>query len=202
MRHLLLTTLLLFGLSSCEDEEKKLAQQSKELQESQAQKEALLIEIKAKDIALAKARENAKVAQAKLLAEQAAKKEAFLEAEKIKAETKNHQAQDALQNTQLAPIGVEVKEHKITIDTQKTKDFFQKLGKTVESKINKITEDLKKGMIDEKKAGVKVDNTHINIDLNKTKDFLDSWSKKMQGFVQAFDSMAKKIDTKSDKLRN
>ena len=202
MKHLLLASLLLFALNSCGEDEQKLAQQSKQLQETQAQKEALLAEIKAKDTALAKAREDAKAAQAKLLIEEEAKKEAFLEAEKIKAETKKRQIQEAGQNTQLAPVGVEVNEHKITIDTQKTKDFLQQLGKTFENKINKMTQDLEKGIVDEKDAGIKIDDTRINIDLNKTKDVLETWAKKMQGFVQTFDSMAKEVDTQAQQIQN
>ena len=202
MKHLLLTTLLLFGLNACGEDEKKLEQQSKQLQEAQAQKESLLAEMKAKDTALAKAREENKMAQEKLLVAEKAQKQALIETQKIKDEAQKHQENEGIKNTKLAPVGVEVDNHKITIDTQKTKDFFEQLSKTFEKKINKIAQDLEKGTLEEKDAGVKIDDTHINIDLNKTKEYLESWGKKMQDFVQAFDGIEKSMDTESDKIRN
>lgn len=202
MKHILLTSLLLFGLTACGEDEKKLAEQAKQLQKTQTQNNALVAEIKAKDAALLKAREEAKAIQEKLLVEEEARKKAFLKAQKEKERLQRHQTEAAIQNKKLSQVGIQVKEDEITINTKKTKDFFEQLGKTFENKIKKITQDLEKGMLDEQDAGVKIDETHINIDLNKTKDFLEGWGKKLQGFVQDFDSIAKELDTQTQQIQN
>lgn len=207
MKYLLLSCILLFTLSSCGDAEAeaskaKVAQQAKLIQEAQAQKDALLKEIQAKDAALAKAREEAKDTQAKLLAQEQAKKEAFLKEEAAKKAAQEHLAKEKIANAKLSNVGVHVEEDTITIDTKKTKDFFEQLGKTFQDKIQKMTKELDKGIINEEDAGVKIDETHINIDLNKTKDFLETWGKKMQGFVKEFDSMAKEMDANIKPLEN
>ena len=196
MRYLLLTLLFIFSLSSCGEEETqkihemKAAQEAKAAVETKAQKDALLAELKAKDVALEKARKETQIAQTKLLAQEQAKKEAFLKEQR----QKEKEVKQIAQNEKLSHVGINIDNNKITIDTDKTKAFFKKLGQNFEDKIKKITQDIEKGVIDQKDAGVKIDETHISIDLNKTKDFLELWGKKMQGFVKEFDSMAKEMD--------
>jgi hypothetical protein len=184
-------------LSSCGEEETKKIQEMKATQkdkatiEAKAQKDALLAELKAKDLALEKARKETQNAQAKLLAQEQEKKEAFLKEQR----QKEKEIKQIAQNEKLSHVGINIDNNKITIDTDKTKDFFKKLGQNFEDKIKKVTQDIEKGIIDQKDAGVKIDHDTINIDLNKTKDFLELWGKKMQGFVKEFDTMAKEIDT-------
>ena len=205
MRNLLLSLTLLFTLNACGDAQEEAAKQAKLIQEAnkaKAEKDALLVELKAKEKALAKAREEARSIQAKLLAEEKARKEAFLKAEARKAEAAKHIATQQTTNKKLSPVGIEIKENKITIDTNKTKDFFQQLGKNIEAKMTQLTQKLEKGIVDEKEAGVHIDDSHINIDLNKTKDFLETWGKQLQGFVKEFDNMAKEIDNKSQQINN
>jgi hypothetical protein len=205
MQNLLLLFILLFSLTACGDSEEKAAQQAKltqEVQEAKAQKDALLTELKAKEQALAKAREEAKAIKAKLLAQEQAKKEAFLEEESRKAQERKRAIENNTTNKKLSNVGIQVDKNKIIIDTNKTRDFFQKLGKTFENKIKKITQEIEKGVIDEQGAGIKIDETHINIDLNKTKDFLEQWGKKMQGFVKEFDGMAKEMDKSIKTIEN
>lgn len=197
MRPILLTLLLLFTISACTDNETqakhdaKMAQEVQQHKRLQAEKNSLLAELKAKDMALEKVREEALVAQAALLAQEKVKKEAFIEEQRQKKRTEKQ----AVQNEKLSNIGINIDQNKITIDTDKTKDFFQKLTQGFEDKIRKITQDIERGVIDHKDAGVKIDENHIDIDLNKTKDFLELWGKKMQSFVKEFDTMAKEIDS-------
>jgi len=179
MQNTLLILILLFSLTSCDNSEEKIAQQTKLAQEAQIQKEALLKELKLKDIALTKAREEAKAIKEKLLAQEQAKKEAFVQEEARKAL--------AEKNKKLSPIGIHVEKNTITIDTNKTRDFFKQLGKQFEDKVTKIVTDIEKGLVNEEESGLKIDKSHINIDLNKTKSFLELWGKKMQGFAKEFD---------------
>lgn len=197
MKHLLFTLLLLFSFSGCgEDEAKakldaKLAQETQNALDAKVQKDALLAELKAKDLALEKARKEAQVAQAKLLEQEQEKKDAFLK-EQLQKEKK---AKEVAQNKKLSNVGINIDNNKITIDTDKTKSFFENLGKTLETKITKLTKEIETGIIHQDDAGVHIDKNNINIDLNKTKDFLELWGKKMQSFVKDFDTMAKEIDT-------
>jgi len=190
MQNLLLTLLLLFSFSGCNDDKQKSINNAKIAQESKAEKDALLAELKVKDKALQKAKLEVKAAQEKLQRQAQAQKEALLRNQAHKAKVE----EQTIQNEKLSKVGISIKENTITIDTNKTKDFFQNIGKKLGDKLKKITEDIQEGMIEEKDAGVKIDETHINIDLNKTKDFLEAWGKKMQGFVKEFDDMAKEMD--------
>jgi len=194
MQYLYMTLILIFSLSACDNNEQKAQQETQRIKQAQAEKDALLAEIKAKDEALHQARLETKKAKEKLLQEEQKKKEAFL-----KASTKKSKEQ---KNEKLSNIGITIKEHKITIDTNQTKKFFQNISQKLGDKLRKITQNLEKGMLDEKNAGVKIDKTHINIDLNKTKDFLDAWGQKMQNFVKEFDDIAKKIDTETQQIQN
>jgi hypothetical protein len=187
MRHLIITAFLLFSFSACDDDKKQAIHDAEIAKEKNA---ALLAELKSKDEALQKARNEAKKAQEKLLLQEKAQKEAFIqEQQRKKRELLNIQKADKLSNA-----GISIEKSTITIDTNKTKSFFKNIGKTLETKLKKITDDIEKGKLDGNDSGVRIDQNHINIDINKTKDFLESWGKKMQSFVKEFDDMAKQID--------
>jgi hypothetical protein len=100
-------------------------------------------------------------------------------------------------NSKFSQIGVTSKEGKITIDTNKTKEYFKGLAHQMKTKMDKMSTDLEKGIIKNEEAGIEMDETHINIDLNKTKTFLETWGKKMQGFVKEVDSIAKEFDAQN-----
>jgi len=197
MRYFLLTSILLFSFSACNDTSKEVVQDSEIAQDTHAEKEALLAELKAKDEALLKARHEAKIAKEKLLMEEKEKKEAFIASQRQKKEE-----QQTKQNEKLSNVGITVQNNTITIDTNKTKDFFKAIGKNLGEKLQKMTQDLEKGILKDEDAGVDIDEKHINIDLNKTKDFLEAWGKKMQGFVKEFDNMAKEMDIETKHLEN
>ena len=197
MRNLLLPTLfILFTLTACDEDKKQAQEQTAIAKAVKAENDVLLAKLKAKEDALQKARLEAKIAKEKLLAEEASKKEAFL---KMQAQ-KEKQNRASQKNDKLSKVGISIENSTITIDTNKTKDFFQNLSKALGNKLKKITTDIEKGMIDQKDAGVKIDETHINIDLNKSKDFLETWGKKMQEYVKDFDAMAKEIDVEKKQL--
>ncbi len=91
--------------------------------------------------------------------------------------------------TKLNRIGITIDNGIITIDTNKTKDFLGNLNDKMKSQIKKISDDLKKGIIDTKEAGIQINEKNIHIDLNKTKNLLDVWSKKIETFTKAFDDV-------------
>ena len=116
--------------------------------------------------------------------------------EELLAEFKaKEEAKKAEQNdTKLSRIGITMDDGKITIDTNKTKEFFQDMTKKLSDKIKKMTKELQEGTIENKDAGIELNESHINIDLNKTKDFVDDWGKRMQGLVKEFDEIVKGIE--------
>ena len=180
MQYLYITLLLVLFLPACNKDEQKMTQ-------IQVEKDNLLAEIKAKDEALHKARLETKLAKEKLLKQEEEKKE--------------EEQKKALKNDKLSNIGITIDKQKITLDTNKTKEFFQNISQIFGNKLKKITQDLEKGILDEKCAGVNIDKTHVNIDFNKTKNFLDAWGQKMQGFVKEFDDISKVMDTQTHNIQ-
>ena len=169
MRYLILTLILLLSFTGCEDK-KQLDQ------EAQAKHDAQI----------------AKQVRAEVLAE--------LQAEKIPKKVMQEQAlpeeKHSLEhkNAQLNQMGIQLEKNSITIDTNKTKDFFNDLSKKLDVQMKKISDDLAKGIIDTKEAGVEINEKHIHIDLNKTQNMLEDWGKKIQVFVEEFDDITNNIE--------
>ena len=169
MRYLLLTLTLLLSLSGCQ-EQKQLDE------EAQAKHDAQI----------------AKQVRAEVLAE--------LQAEKIQKREIQTQVSSREKNSlehkdaQLNQMGIHMEKDRITIDTNKTKAFFNDLSKKLDVQMKKISDDLEKGIIDTKEAGVEINEKHIHIDLNKTQNMLEDWGKKIQVFVQEFDEISKDIE--------
>ena len=115
----------------------------------------------------------------------------------VQAEYKAEQLKrekETKENTKFNKVGINVNDGTITIDTNKTKDFFKQFSKSMEVKMKKISDDLQQGIVDSKEAGINIDNEHVNIDLNKTKTFLEDWAKKIQVFAHEFDTISKDLD--------
>ena len=125
----------------------------------------------------------AQQARAELLAE--------LEAEKALKQKESQEKNE----TKLSKMGVHMDDGIITIDTNKTKDFFRDLNQKMAVHIKKISDDLEKGIIETKEAGVEMNEQHIHIDLNKTQNLLQDWGKQMQIFVQEFEEVAQRLET-------
>ena len=87
--------------------------------------------------------------------------------------TEDKQEKKVLEN-----MGIEVESGKIVIDTKKTEEFFDRIGRTLEREVNKMEKGLDKP--DSSDIGVKVKKDKIEIDLNKTKSFLENFAKGMQ----------------------
>ena len=131
------------------------------------------------------AEHDAKIAQqakAELLAELKAKEEKLKENTLLK------------KDDQLSQMGITSNDGKIVIDTNKTKDFFQQMAGKFKTKAENFSEDLKKGIVDDKEAGIEINNSHINIDLNKTKSFIDTWGQKIESYAKEFDTLTKDIN--------
>ena len=134
------------------------------------------------------AKHDAKIAQqarAELLAELEAKKE---------LQDKN--------TSKLNNMGINMEDGTITIDTNKTKDFFRDLNKKMGEQMKKLSDDLEKGVVETKEAGIEINEQHIHIDLNKTQDLLIDWGKKIQVFVQEFDEIANTLEINSTNTTN
>lgn len=99
-------------------------------------------------------------------------------------------------------MGINVNEGTITIDTNKTKSFFNELGKQMDLKMKKMAEDMEKGFVEDKNAGIEINPQYIHIDLNKTRDLLLQWGQQMQVFVEEFDRMTKSVETNSTNSTN
>lgn len=99
--------------------------------------------------------------------------------------------------SKLNNMGINMEDGTITIDTNKTKDFFRDLNKKMGDHMKKFSDDLEKGIVETKEAGIEINEQHIHIDLNKTQDLLIDWGKKIQIFVQEFDEMAKTLEINS-----
>lgn len=195
MRYLLLTLTLLLTFSACTDDsakhETKIANITKE---AEAKQEILRAEIQEKSAALKKAQLETKLAKEELQAQ----KKLLVETHKKKELEQTRSTKDE----KLSKLGISIKDSSITIDTNKTKDFFENIGKQLGEKLKKVTQEIQEGSLIERDAGIQIDESHINIDLNKTKDFLQEWGTKMQGFIKEFDTMAQELSIESLEINN
>lgn len=153
------------------------------------------------------AKQDAKIAQQareELLAELEVKKQQELKQQKTQRQAINtpiKQTADIkeelsmrVQNTKLNPIGIHVEKNSITIDTNKTKAFFEELSQKMSLQMKKISDDFKQGVIDTKEAGIEINKQHINIDLNKTQNMLDDWGKKIKSFIHEIDDISESLE--------
>ncbi len=99
--------------------------------------------------------------------------------------------------SKLNKMGINMEDGTITIDTNKTKDFFRDVNKKMSEQMKKLSDDLEKGIVETKEAGIEINEQHIHIDLNKTQNLLIDWGKKIQVFVQEFDEIAKTLEINS-----
>jgi len=117
----------------------------------------------------------AKEAKAELLAE--------LKAEE-KAKKKEREARE--KNSTLFKIGIYQEGDTITIDTNKTSNFFKDLSQQITREMKKFSDEMEKG--------IEVDENHIQIDLNKTGNILDKWHQKMQNFANEINAISKSLE--------
>jgi hypothetical protein len=125
-------------------------------------------------------------------------REQLLEELKAKETAEQKAKEEKEKDSKLSQMGVTIDKGVLTVDTNKTKGFFQDLGNKLENKMKTISKDLDDGTLNEKEAGIELNKTHINIDLNKTKNFLDDWSVKMQALIKELNTIIKELDEKAD----
>jgi formiminotetrahydrofolate cyclodeaminase len=100
-------------------------------------------------------------------------------------------------NDLFSKMGVELGDGKLNIDLTQTKDFFNALKETFESKAQEIQKDISEGKIDmAENVGIKIDKENINIDLNQTKNFVESFGKKIEGFLAELEKSVEDINKK------
>jgi hypothetical protein len=181
MRYLLITLTFLLTFTGCQDKEHldKEAQAKHDAQIAQNARAEVLAELKAKYLQ-EKENQEKKLSEAKL--------------QKIETVTSEKATVTDEKNVKLNQMGIHMEKDSITIDTNKTKEFFNDLSKKLDLEMKKISDDLEKGIIETKEAGVEINDEHIHIDLNKTQNMLEDWGKKIQIFVQEFDDIAKNLD--------
>lgn len=112
---------------------------------------------------------------------------------KAAAEAKAQKAEES--NSTLLRMGISKSDGVITIDTNKTKTYFERMAQQFSKEMHKFSKEFKEGKIDQENAGIEADETQIHIDLNKTEHFLEKWGKKMQDFTQEFDMLLDELDS-------
>jgi len=194
MRYILLSFILLFSFSACTDDSKHSKHYEKQIEkitkETKIQTESLRKELQAKEIALQKAQ----LQTIKLADELQVYKQAEAQ-KKIELQQKKHLEKTLSQKEEkLSKLGITLEKNKITLDTNKTKDFLENFAKLINTKLEKVSQDFQKSALTEEDAGIHIDENNVNIDLNKTKDFLQEWGQKMQGFIKEFDTITEEIN--------
>ncbi len=195
MHYFVLPFILLF-FSACTDDTAKYEAKIKELthliKNIEAEKNSLHANMKEKESLLRQLQQETEQLKEDLLLLK--RRYAQVEEEKMSAlQTKN-------QKEKLSKLGITVQENKITLDPQKTKDFFETFAKELNKKVKKVTEELQEGSPLQKDAGIQISESQINIDLNKTKDFLNNWGKKMRSFIKEFDKIAQEFKIDSNEI--
>ena len=196
MRYLLVTLSLLLSLSGCQDKKQlnEEAQAKHDAQIAQQARAEVLAELKAGTLQagnLQVKKVQIEKLQKKVIQEQAHPEDKLQQTQMPKKEEKHSLGH---KNAQLNQMGIHMEKESITIDTNKTKAFFNDLSKKLNVQMKKISDDLEKGIIDTKEAGIEINEQHIHIDLNKTQNMFEVWGKKIQAFVEEFDEITNNIE--------
>ncbi|MCF6245539.1 MAG: hypothetical protein L3J43_10960 [Sulfurovum sp.] len=192
MQYLLPIFILIFSFSACTDDTKQHEKQINAIKEAaNEEKNQLLKALQVKDNALKKVQLETQKLQEELLKQKQSL--LALEQKMLSKQTTVHK------DDKLSKVGITVQDDKITLDTSKTKDFFENFAQELSSKLQKVSQELQQDLHSGNDTGVNISETNINIDLNKTKDFLQEWGNKMQGFIKEFDDIARdlNIETKN-----
>ena len=87
-------------------------------------------------------------------------------------------------------MGISKEDGVITIDTNKTKNFFDEIGKQVTHQMKEFSKDLDEG----RGVGIASNEGQIRIDLHKTGNFLEKWGKKMEEFASELEDLSKEFE--------
>ena len=191
MRHLLVTFSLLLSLTGCQDKKQldEEAQAKHDAKIAQQARAEVLAELQIEKL-------QAKKIQLDKLQKKSIQNQALPEKKLPQTQTPEKENKHSLEhkNAQLNQMGIHMEKDSITIDTNKTKDFFNDLSKKLDVQMKKISDDLEQGIIETKEAGIEINEQHIHIDLNKTQNMLEDWGNKIQVFVQEYNEISKNIE--------
>ena len=95
------------------------------------------------------------------------------------------------QSEQFDKVGLMIKENKITLDMNKTQNFFKNLVDNFAEKIEKLNRDIEKSIESPQEIGIDITQDSINIDINKSKKYFNGLKEKMQNFINEFDTISK-----------
>ncbi len=93
------------------------------------------------------------------------------------------------------PLGIEIRNGKIIIDTNQTKNFLDSVGRQLDNGFRKIEKDLRKNQIKTpNETGVIITDDKMEIDLNKSRNFMKKWMKSMEGVAKELDRTMRDIE--------
>jgi len=179
MYKIALSCLVVLAMAGCESkQEKEQVKQAELFKQEQVQKAAT--EAKAKVVAQ-------KSAEREAAAKALTQKRAREEQERLAAEKAN-------EPSVMEKMGVTMQDGKITIDTNKTVEFFSIFQEKLDNTTRELDRELSEGNLTMTvPVGVEVTSEKVSIDLNKSKSFFDSWGEKMLGFAKEFDKMTQML---------
>lgn len=77
-------------------------------------------------------------------------------------------------------MGLQVEDGRIILDTEKSKNFFESLGRSIEKNIHQGVKKAEKHVPSGEEIGIKVEDKKVVIDLNKTRNFMKAWVETME----------------------
>ncbi len=98
-------------------------------------------------------------------------------------------------NAPKPPIGIEVSQGRIVIDTNQTRRFLESLTRKLDKNFQKIETDLRNGRINSPNdIGVVITPDRIEVDINQTEKFMKKWIKSMQSVGRQLDNVFQELD--------
>lgn len=77
-------------------------------------------------------------------------------------------------------MGLQVDRGRIILDTRKSKEFFEALGKQLKAGMDQSVQKAKQHAPTGSDFGIQVQNEKVVIDLNRTKNFMKGWVETME----------------------
>jgi len=97
------------------------------------------------------------------------------------ASAKNSPKKGAEKETALMKkMGLQVRDGQIILDTEKSKRFFESLGRSIKENIHQGVKKAEEKMPSGEDLGIHVDDKKVVIDLNRTKNFMKEWVETME----------------------
>ena len=84
------------------------------------------------------------------------------------------------ETTLMKKMGLQVKDGQIILDTEKSKRFFESLGRSIKENIHQGVKKAEEKMPSSEDLGIHVEDKKVVIDLNRTKNFMKEWVETME----------------------